>query len=114
MPFETHIHIEYMYIARSAMVATRSKLLTFFRDPRKKALLKAELAVMVDFVVQFVKTTYHLEGDGPLVFRCYEAITALTAAVNLAHYPNLNAIARELSSGNPATQQQWEAYGSLM
>ena len=91
--------------------ATRSKLLTFFSDPRKKALLKAELAVMVDFGVQFVKTTYHLEGDGPLVFRCYEAISALTAAVNLAHYPNLNAIARDLSNSNPANQQQWEVYG---
>lgn len=91
--------------------ATRSKLLAFFSDPQKKALLKAELAVIVDFGMQFVKTTYNLEGDGPLVFRCYEAISALTAAVNLAHYPNLNAIARELSASNPAARQQWEAYG---
>jgi len=90
---------------------THSKLLTFFNDPQKKALLKAELAVVVDFGVHFVQTTYLLEGDGPLVFRCYEAISALTAAINLAHYPNLNAIARELSGGNPVTQQQFEAYG---
>ena len=86
--------------------ATRSKLLAFFSDQQKKALLKADLAVIVDFV----KTTYNLEGDGPLVFRCYEAISALTAAVNLAHYPNLSAIARELSGSNPAARQQWEAY----
>jgi len=90
---------------------THSKLLTFFNDPQKKALLKAELAVVVDFGVHFVQTTYLLEGDGPLVFRCYEAISALTAAINLAHYPNLNATARELSGGNPVTQQQFEAYG---
>jgi len=68
---------------------TRSKLLTFFNDPQKEALLKAELAVVVDFGVHFVQTTYLLEGDGPLVFCCYEVISALTAAVNLAHYPNL-------------------------
>ena len=90
--------------------ATRSKLLTFFDNPQKKALLKVELAV-VDFGIHFVKTTYNLEGDGPLVFRCYEAISSLTAAVNLAHYPNLKAIARELSSANPVTQQLWETYG---
>ena len=38
------------------------------------------------------------------------AISALTAAVYLAHYLNLNAIARELSSSN---QEQWEAYRVL-
>ena len=77
----------------------------------RKKRCKAELAVVVDFRVHFVQTTYLLEGDGPLVFCCYEAISALTAAVNLAHYPTLNAIARELSGGNPVTQQQFEAYG---
>ena len=92
-------------------VATHSKLLTFFSDPQKKALLKAELAIIVDFGVHSDKTTYHLESDGPLVFCCYEAISAVTTAVNLTHYPNLDAIARELSSGNSVTQQQWEAYG---
>ena len=55
--------------------------------------------MIVDFGVQFIKTTYHLEGDGPLVFHCYEAISTLTAAVNLASYPNLKAIAWELNNG---------------
>ena len=91
--------------------ATRSKLLTFFSDPQKKALLKVELAIVVDLGVHFVKATYLCEGDGPLAFHCYEAITTLTTAVDLAYYPNLNAIARELCSGNHTVQQQLLNYG---
>ena len=89
--------------------ATRSKLLTFFSDPQKKALLKVELAVIVDLGVHFVKATYHLEGDGPLAFRCHDVVTTLTIAVNLAYYPNLNAIARELCGGNHAAQHVVQA-----
>ena len=36
----------------------------------------------------FVQATYVLEGDGPLAIQCYEVISSLTTAVNLAHYPN--------------------------
>ena len=82
-----------------------------FCVPQKKALLEVELAVIVDLGVHFVKATYHLEGDGPLAFRCHDAITTLTTAVNLAYYPNLNAIARELCGGNHAAQQQLVNYG---
>lgn len=67
---------------------TRSKLMTLLNDPTKWALLKVELATTVDFGHQFVITTYTLESDGPLVFLCYENISALTAALNIANYPN--------------------------
>ena len=50
-----------------------TKLLTFFDDLQKRTLLKVELAIVVDFGDNFVKTTYLLESDSPLVFRCYEA-----------------------------------------
>lgn len=91
--------------------ATRAKLLAFFDDPQRRVLLKIELAVVVDFGVNFVKTTYLLEGDGVLVFRCYEAISTLTAAVNLAYYPNLSAVARQVSNGNAVLLQQLEMHG---
>lgn len=91
--------------------ATRSKLLTFFSDQVKKAYLKVELAVAIDFGVNFVKATYNMESDGLVVFHCYEAVNTLTAAVDLSHYPNLSAIAGELSNGNTELQQQLEMYG---
>ena len=90
---------------------TRSKLTGVLNDPAKSVLVKVELATLVDFGHQFVSTTYNLEGDGPLVFMCYKSISALTAALNIANYPNLNAVSRELSCGNTVTDQQLIAYG---
>ena len=90
---------------------TRSKLIALLNDQAKRVILKVELATIVDFGHQFVTTTYNLEGDGPLVFLCYESISALTAALNIANYPNLNALSRELSCGNAVTEQQLIAYG---
>lgn len=52
----------------------------------KRAALKVELAIVVDFVI-------------------------LTAAVNLAHDSNLTAVAKEVSGNNPTLHQQWEVYG---
>ena len=57
--------------------------------------------------------TYLLEGDSPLVFQCYKAIMSLTTAVNLSHYPNLSAVAHELTNNNLALQQQLETYAKL-
>ena len=54
--------------------ATRSKLLTFFDDPNKKAHLQLELATLVDSALPFVQATYKLEGDGYLAFECYDII----------------------------------------
>ena len=55
------------------------------------------------------KPTYKLEGDGRLAFNC---ISSLTAAVNLAHYPNVRAVVREIAGSNKAVQQQLEAYAT--
>ena len=49
---------------------TRSKLLAFFDDPVKKALLQIEIAATVDAGMPFVKETYKIEGDGPLAYEC--------------------------------------------
>ena len=44
-----------------------------------------------------MKETYNLEGDGPLVLQCYEAVDSLTTAICLAHTPNVKAIAQRLA-----------------
>ena len=69
--------------------STRPKLLSFFTDMHKRAILQLELAATVDWGEPFVKSSYFLEGDGPLCIDCYEAISA---AVHTAHMPNVRAI----------------------
>ncbi len=85
---------------------TRSKLLEILSDPQKSSLLKIELAVVSDLGEHFVKATYTLEGDGPLVFDCFEAIINLRAVM---HYPNTHAVIRHLQQP-PVIEQQWQAY----
>ena len=92
--------------------ATRAKLLSILKDPQKLPFLQVELAVTVDAGMPFVCATYNLEGDGPLVLKCYEEISCLNAAVTQAHYPNLQAIINSISASNPHTQQQWTQYAT--
>ena len=54
----------------------------------------------------FVKSTYTLEGDGPLALVCYEKILKVRAVIQTAHYPNVNATAVNTAPGNPIVQQQ--------
>ena len=68
-----------------------------------------ELAITVDAGEPFVKATYFLEGDGPLVFSCYEKILALKAFVNTAFS---NAVIDSLAKGNATVQQQLTHYAS--
>ena len=77
--------------------ATRSKLLEILSDQQKCSLLKVELAVVSDLGEHFVKSTYTLEGDGPLVFDCFEAV------IHFNHYPNTLA-------QPPAIEQQLYTY----
>ena len=59
------------------------------------AYLMVELAVAG---MLFVKATYNLEGDGPLVLAWQ------------AHYPNLNAVANQISSGDAQMEQELIQY----
>ena len=43
-----------------------------YQNPTVKAYLQIELAAVVDAGEAFVKATYNLEGDDPLVLRCYD------------------------------------------
>ena len=54
---------------------------TFFYDPGTARDLDIALAALIDAGKHLVKATYHLEGDGPLVFSCYERLSALAHAI---------------------------------
>ena len=91
---------------------TNRKLLEMLQNPTVKAYVQIELAAIVDAGEAFVKATYNLEGDGPLVLRCYEILSTLTASIQVGHYPNVQAVARTLSGGSPVTLQQWVEYAN--
>ena len=65
--------------------ASPAKLIAFCQDKQKNVFLRLELAAIVDWGEHFVKATYNLEGDGPLVLQCYEVVDSLVAAIRLAH-----------------------------
>ncbi len=92
---------------------SKLKLQESLHDPPKNRKLQMELAVTVDVGEPFVKATYRLEGDGPLVFTAYEEISTLCAAVSSAHHPNTDAVATKLSSGRPVPKQQLTDYANL-
>ena len=77
--------------------ASHSKLTAFFQDKQKNVYLQLELAAIIDWGEPFVKTTYNLEGDGPLVLQCYEVVDLLITAIRLAHTPSVRAIAQRLA-----------------
>lgn len=56
----------------------------FSRSPKTRL---AWLAIVVEAGEPFVKATYNLEGDGPLVFDVYKAIVTLESAIAVEHYP---------------------------
>ena len=85
---------------------TRRHLLDIFESPQELQLLKLELAVLVDVSVHFVTATYYLEGDGPLIFTCFERLSAVQHAVVVGHFPCLEATAREIAGGNAALQNR--------
>ena len=87
--------------------ATRTKLLSFFTDDKKDK-LQVELAGVIDYGEEFVKATYKLEGDGPLVFTCYEIINALQIAIKRieTHAPNTKAVIKSISKGSHTVKER--------
>ena len=84
----------------------RQHLLEIINDPKDLQDLRLELGVMVDVGVQFVNATYYLEGDGPLIFTCFERLSAVSHDVTVGHYPCTLAIAREIANGDAALQNR--------
>ena len=56
------------------------QLQAIFSDPERLINLKLELAITIDVGEHFVKATYFLEGDSPLVLSCYEKLHAVAQA----------------------------------
>ena len=88
----------------------QQKLLDILINPDSLSLLKTEMAVVADVGEHYVKFTYKLEGDGLLALVCYEEVLKLQSVIQVGHYPNTSAIARELAGGNPHIVQQWVSY----
>ena len=53
-----------------------------------------------------MKATYFLEGDGPLVFSCYEKLSAIARVCQAPHFPNVRAIAEQDPDQNAAVLEQ--------
>ena len=90
--------------------ATTTKLLEILRDPSLCRKLKMELSITVNAMEPFVKATYFLEGDSALALLAYERVSAVFSAISTEHYPNVIAIAKQLSGGNSAREQQLVSY----
>lgn len=84
----------------------RTSLFEIFDDPATARDLDIELAAMIDAGKHFVQATYYLEGDGPLVFTCYERLSALAHAIAIECYPNTEAKARQHPGRNKALYNQ--------
>ena len=54
--------------------ANRRHLLEIFDNQDDCQKLRLELAALVDAGVHFFSATYYLEGDGQLIFTCYERL----------------------------------------
>ena len=88
--------------------ATTTKLLSVLAN--KKDTLKVELAAVIDAGEPLVKTTYYLEGDGPLSLNCYEAMTTVLTSIRTGHYPIVEAVSRSLSGGDTQLYEKWVQY----
>ena len=86
--------------------ANPQHLLEIFDDPQTCQDLRLELAAIVDVWVHFVKATYYLEGDGTLIFSCYEKLSAVVRTAAVDNYPNTVAVAQEIPNGNAAFRSQ--------
>ncbi|KAK3748695.1 hypothetical protein QZH41_018187 [Actinostola sp. cb2023] len=53
----------------------------------------------------FVCATYYLEGDGPLVFSCYERLSTLAHAIAIEAYPNCRGQSQAACRCEPCTLQ---------
>ena len=88
-----------------------ASLLKIFDDPATAQDLDIELAAIIDAGKHFVRATYYLAGDGPLVFTYYERWFALAHAIAIESYPNTEAKARQHARKNMALYNQLVAQG---
>ena len=80
--------------------ATRQQLLDIFNDPSDVKDLELEPAALLDGGSHVVTATFYLEGDGPLIFTCYEHLATVAHSVTVDAYTNLEGMARQQANGN--------------
>lgn len=98
------------FLKNSELPATARKLLEIIEDSPSLRKLKIEIAITVDTMEPFVKATYNLEGDGPLVFYAYHEICVLYSHISLGYYPNTQGVARDLAQENATRETQLLQY----
>ena len=92
------------FLDKTDLRSSKVKLQEIISDPPKNHKLRMELAITIDAMEPFVKATYNLEGDRPLIFKAYEEIALLSAGILNQHYPNTKAVAKSLTT--TSIQQQ--------
>ena len=83
---------------------TVAQIQDILSDEQRWINVQLELAAVVDIGEQFVKATYYLEGDGPLVFSCYERLQTVTEVCQAPHFPNVCAVSSAIVRKNPTEQ----------
>ena len=78
-----------------------AQLQAILSNPQRLMSLKLELAATIDVGEHFVKATYFLEGDGPLVFACYEKLSTVSQLCQAPCFLNVCAIAAAISEEDP-------------
>ena len=92
----TTLSILHQLRSPTELPASILKLLEILNDPHKSCHLCMELAVTIDVGEPFVKATYRLESDGPLVF----SVMRKFVTIRNEHYPNVFAVARKLTTAS--------------
>jgi len=88
---------------------SREKVLHLLQTKGKVLLI--ELAVNIDVGEVFVKATYNLEGDGPLVLECYERVVGVRNSIQVRHWPNTAAVAKRIATPQQP-EQLWMSYAA--
>jgi len=93
----------YMEEAKDAKVCLQilPQLQEILSDPQQHMLLKLELATIIDVGEHSVKAMYFLEGDGPLIFSCYEKVSTVNQASQAPHYLIVHAIVTAIAREDP-------------
>ena len=100
------------FVRNDELPSTARKLLATVEDSASLRKLQMELAVTVDTMEPFVRATYDLEGDGPLVLYAYQKISSLYAHIALAHHPNVVAVADNIAQGSASRKMQLVNYAN--
>ena len=57
-----------------------------------------------------LKVTYQLESDEPMVLKTYKLVNSILQSFEMDHFPNVEAITKELSQGNKVAKGQLRSY----